>query len=114
MNKEAMRAFMGRFMEMTTGAAVMGVVAVADRIGLFSALAGAEPLTLDGVAELTGLERRYLQEILATLSAAEILSFDEANDTYALPARLDPDGAGAARGDSRRGAGLPRGRRRAL
>jgi SAM-dependent methyltransferase len=86
MNKEAMRAFMGRFMEMTTGAAVMGVVAVADRIGLFSALAGAEPLTLDGVAELTGLERRYLQEILATLSAAEILSFDEANDTYALPA----------------------------
>jgi len=36
-DKDAIRAFMGRFMEMTTGAAVMGVVAVADRTGLFRA-----------------------------------------------------------------------------
>jgi SAM-dependent methyltransferase len=85
MNKEAMRSFMGRYMEMTTGAAVMGVVAVADRIGLFASLAGAGPETLDGIATRTGLDRRYLQEILATLSSAEILHFEPSDDTYSLP-----------------------------
>jgi 2-polyprenyl-3-methyl-5-hydroxy-6-metoxy-1,4-benzoquinol methylase len=86
MDKEAMRAFMGRFMEMTTGAAVMGVMAVADRIGLFPSLAGQGALTLDEIVALTGLDRRYLEEILATLSSGGVLAYDAASERYELPA----------------------------
>ena len=85
MNKEAMREFMGRFMEMTTGAAVLGVVAVADRTGLFRELQGQGPLGLEAIAEQSGLDRRYLEEILATLSAAGIVVYTPEADTYELP-----------------------------
>jgi 2-polyprenyl-3-methyl-5-hydroxy-6-metoxy-1,4-benzoquinol methylase len=85
MDKDAMRAFMGRFMEMTTGAAVMGVVSVADRIGLFEALAGQGALEVETIAARTGLDRRYLEEILATLAAADILSYDAAGARFELP-----------------------------
>ena len=84
MNKEAMRAFMGRFMEMTTGAAVLGVVAVADRTGLFRDLQGQGPLGLDAIAARSGLQPRYLEEILATLSAAGILDYHADSEHYEL------------------------------
>lgn len=80
-----MRAFMGRFMEMTTGAAVMGVVAVADRTGLFRAMAGKPPGTLAEVADYTGFDARYLEEILATLSSAGIVEYDAEACTFRLP-----------------------------
>jgi 2-polyprenyl-3-methyl-5-hydroxy-6-metoxy-1,4-benzoquinol methylase len=83
-NKEAMREFMGRFMEMTTGAAVLGVVAVADRTGLFRELQGQGPLALDEIARRSGFQIRYLEEILATLSAARIVVYDAEADTYDL------------------------------
>jgi len=85
LDKEVMRQFMGRFMEMTTGAAVLGVVAVADRTGLFRDLQGKGAQTLDAIAEQTGLGPRYLEEILATLSAAGIVVYDAEADTYMLP-----------------------------
>ncbi len=85
MDKKKMRVFMGQFMEMTTGAAVMGVVAVADRIGLFREMAGAAPADLDHWVEATGLQPRYLEEILSTLSAAGFLEFDADQDLFSLP-----------------------------
>ena len=85
MDKEKMRAFMGQFMEMTTGAAVMGVVAVADRIGLFREMAGQPPATLDEWVEKTGLQPRYLEEILFTLSAAGLVVYESDAQTFSLP-----------------------------
>lgn len=85
MDKEAMRSFMGRFMELTTGAAVMGVVAVADRTGLFREMAGRGPATLEAIADYTGLDARYLEEILATLAAAGIVAYDAEARTFVLP-----------------------------
>ncbi len=84
MDKQVVREFTGRFMEMTTGAAVLAVVAVADRIGLFQQLAGQGPLSLEEIVERSGLERRYLEEILATLSAADLLEYDVANESFQL------------------------------
>ncbi|MDG2333414.1 MAG: methyltransferase domain-containing protein [Myxococcota bacterium] len=85
MDKDEMRAFMGRFMEMTTGAAVLGVVAVADRTGLFRELQGQGPLTLAEIAGRTGFQPRYLEEILATLSAGGILVYSPEGESYLLP-----------------------------
>jgi 2-polyprenyl-3-methyl-5-hydroxy-6-metoxy-1,4-benzoquinol methylase len=85
MDKEAMRSFMGRFMELTTGAAVMGVVAVADRSGLFKAMAGRPPATIEEIVDYSGLDARYLEEILATLAAGGIVLYDATARTYHLP-----------------------------
>ena len=65
MDRDAVGEFTSRFMEMATGAAVLGVVAIGDRTGLFRALAGRGPLSLDEIVESTGLKERYLREALA-------------------------------------------------
>jgi SAM-dependent methyltransferase len=85
MDREAVRKFMERFMEMATGAAVMGVIGVADKVGLFAKLAGRGPQTLGEIVASTGLNERYLREALASLSAAGIVSYDPKLETYALP-----------------------------
>lgn len=85
MDRDAIKAFMGRFMEMTTGAAVMGVVSVADRAGLFRMMSGRPPATLDEVVAYTGFDTRYLEEILATLAASGIVVYDAERRTYHLP-----------------------------
>ena len=85
MDKDELRAFMGRFMQMATGAAVLGIVAVADRTGLFRGLAGAGPLGIEAIAEKTGLQERYLREALSSLAAAEIVRYDPARQTFELP-----------------------------
>ncbi len=85
MDRDAIKAFMGRFMEMTTGAAVMGVVAVADRSGLFRMMSGKPPARLAEVVAYTGFDARYLEEILATLCAGGIVVFDPVELTYHLP-----------------------------
>lgn len=85
MDRDAVRDFMGRFMEMATGAAVLGVVAVGDKTGLFSELAGRGPLTIEQIAQASGLNERYLREALAALAAAEIVRYDSERATYELP-----------------------------
>ncbi len=85
MDRDAIQAFMERFMEMVTGAAVLGIVGLGDRTGLFAGLAGQGPLTLAQIVERTGLNERYLREALASLAAAEILSYDASAGTYLLP-----------------------------
>ena len=74
MDKQAMRAFMGRFMEMTTGAAVMGVMAVADRVGLFPALAGQGALSLDEIVERTGTSQSNISQHLEQLRNKNIVT----------------------------------------
>ena len=85
MDKDRMRGFMARFMEMAGGSAVMGVIAVADRTGLFGALAGKGPLSHADIERESGLDARYLTEILSTLAAAGILEYDAAAETFTLP-----------------------------
>jgi SAM-dependent methyltransferase len=85
MDRDAVRAFMERFMEMATGAAVLGVVGVADRTGLFACLAGKGALTVAEIAAASGLRERYLREALSSLAAAGIVRYDAARETFELP-----------------------------
>ncbi len=85
MEREVVRAFLERFMGMVTGAATLGVVGVGDRTGLFARMAGRGPMTLAEVVERTGLQERYLREILSALAAAEILVYDPKSGTFELP-----------------------------
>ena len=85
MDRDAVRAFMARFMDMASSAAVLGVVGVGDRTGLFTKLAGQGPLTLAQIVERTGLHERYLREMLSALAAAQILRYDPEAATFELP-----------------------------
>jgi SAM-dependent methyltransferase len=84
-DRDATRAFLERFMTMVTGAATLGVVGVGDKTGLFARMAGQGPMTLEEVAERSGLQDRYVREILSALAAAEILIYDATNETFELP-----------------------------
>ncbi len=85
MDREAVREFVLRFMDMVSGAAVLGIIGVGDRTGLFRQLAGQGPLTVEDIAVRTGLQERYLREALASLAAARMVRFDAETKTYELP-----------------------------
>ncbi|WP_407285889.1 class I SAM-dependent methyltransferase [Streptomyces sp. BP-8] len=68
------------------GAAVAGLcTSLGDRLGLYSAMAGAGPLTSAQLARRTGLVERYVREWLAAQVAGEYVTHAPATDTYELP-----------------------------
>ncbi len=57
---------------------------IGDRLGLFKAMNGAGPLTVEQLAARTGLSPRYLREWLNAMAAARYLEYDPAAQTYLL------------------------------
>jgi SAM-dependent methyltransferase len=86
MDREKVQAFMERFMEMTTSAALLAVCEVAGRAGLLRALAGRGPRTLGAIRAESGLQERYLREALSALAAGGILHYEPAGETFELSA----------------------------
>jgi SAM-dependent methyltransferase len=84
-DREGVRAFMDRFMGMVSSAATVGVVAVGDRTGLFAELQGQGPMTLEEIVDRTGLQERYVRELLSALAAADIVLYDPSRETFELP-----------------------------
>ncbi|MGW7641471.1 class I SAM-dependent methyltransferase [Streptomyces decoyicus] len=78
-----------RFLEKVitdTGAAVAGLcTSLGDRLGLYTAMAGAGPLTSAQLAARTGLAERYVREWLAAQVAGEYIGYAPGTDTYLLP-----------------------------
>jgi 2-polyprenyl-3-methyl-5-hydroxy-6-metoxy-1,4-benzoquinol methylase len=85
MDRAAVWAFMERFVEMASGAATLFTLAVADRSGLLSVLGESRPVTVDEAARASGLDRRYVEEMLHQLTAAEVLDHDPETATFVLP-----------------------------
>ncbi|MGP8303053.1 class I SAM-dependent methyltransferase [Streptomyces inhibens] len=68
------------------GAAMAGLcTSLGDRLGLYTAMAGAGPLTSAQLATRTGLVERYVREWLAAQVAGEYVSYAPDTDTYQLP-----------------------------
>jgi 2-polyprenyl-3-methyl-5-hydroxy-6-metoxy-1,4-benzoquinol methylase len=88
-------------------AAVAGLsTALGDRLGLYSAMAGAGPLTSVQLADRAGLNERYVREWLAGQVAGEYVRYDEKGNTYLLPDEhaavlADPDSPTYAMGTFR-------------
>jgi SAM-dependent methyltransferase len=85
MDRAAVWEFMERFVDMAAGTATVFTLAVADRAGLLGALAESDPLTIEDVVERTGLQRRYVEEILHQLTTARVLRYDPDGATFLLP-----------------------------
>lgn len=84
-DREASRAYLDRFLGHVASAGALAVVAVADRLGVLSALAQgpATPVTL---ANRSGVDRRYLEETMAALAAAGLVEYQAEDGTFWLPA----------------------------
>ncbi len=67
------------------GSAMNGVlVLLGERLGLYKAMAGAGPMTSEGLARKTGLNERYVREWLAAQAAGEIVEYNPATKSFSL------------------------------
>ena len=68
------------------GAALHGALSfIGDRLGLFAAMSAAGAVTAAELARKTRLDRRYLQEWLDAMTAAQYIEYDPATGRYRLP-----------------------------
>ncbi len=68
------------------GTALHGALSfIGDRLGLFKTMAAAGPVTVDELARRTRLDRRYLQEWLDAMTAAQYVEHDPETRRYRLP-----------------------------
>src|SRR5689334_23005497 len=68
------------------GTALHGALSfIGDRLGPFEAIASGRPMTVEELARKTRLDRRYLQEWLGAMTAAEYVEYDPATRRYRLP-----------------------------
>lgn len=84
MDREKARTFVDRFMTFASGATTIGLLAVADRTGLLTTMAGHAPATVSVLAERAGTDPRYTLEILNGLAAAGVVDLDAEGGTYTL------------------------------
>jgi SAM-dependent methyltransferase len=72
------------------------MLSLGHRSGLLAVMADLPPATSGRVAEAAGLQERYVREWLGALTAAGVVAYDPARDTYSLPAEhaawLNPGG----------------------
>jgi DNA-binding IclR family transcriptional regulator len=86
LDRDKIEAFLDRFVGFASGAAVLGLLAVADRSGLSSYLAEHPMGTAAEIASGARLEERYVREILSGLAAAGVVEYDQGAETFQLPA----------------------------
>lgn len=85
MDKQLTRAFAERIFSDMAAAMTCGMAYVGAKTGLFKAMSGKGPMTIDGVMRESGLNRRYVEEWLKGMSSAGYLAYDPHAATYALP-----------------------------
>src|SRR5215831_11310212 len=90
MDESRAQQFTGRVLTDTAAAATVVMAALGDRLGLFKHLAQGGPATSGELAGRTGLSERYVREWLGGMFAAGYLSYDDAQQRYALPAEHVP------------------------
>jgi SAM-dependent methyltransferase len=87
-DRSLIKSFIARFEELASGAVAIGALAIADRSGLLSAMAGRGPVTIEELAvDEKGDDRftpRYLKEILASLAGAGVVSYDPDTERFQL------------------------------
>jgi hypothetical protein len=74
-------AFMGRFVEDIGGAIAAPLFLIGDKLGLYRAMADAEPLTPAELAERTGCHERYVREWLCHQAAGGYVEYDGTSRT---------------------------------
>ncbi len=85
MDKERVKAFSDKVFIDMAGAMTSGLGFVGVKTGLFRAMAGKGPMTLEQVVAASGLQMRYVEEWLKGMVCAGYLDHQPKADTYQLP-----------------------------
>jgi 2-polyprenyl-3-methyl-5-hydroxy-6-metoxy-1,4-benzoquinol methylase len=88
LDKEKSKAAIEKVFRDMAGAMSAGMALVGTRTGLFRAMAGKGPLTLDEITRETKLQQRYVEEWLKGMVAAGYLEYDTGKETYTLPEEM--------------------------
>src|SRR5690349_17347806 len=83
-DEDKLDALMGRMVTEFGALASAPLVILGDRLGLYKAMAGAGPMTVDEFSERTHLRLRYAQEWLSAQAASSFVDYDPEAQTYAL------------------------------
>ena len=81
MDKDKQKQAIERVLRDMAGAMVAGLALVGTRTGLFRAMAGKGPMTLDDVVSASKLQRRYVEEWLKGMTSAGYLDYQDAKYT---------------------------------
>src|ERR1700745_3031639 len=90
MDENRAAEFTGRVLADSAAVATIVLAALGDRTGLFKDMAEHGPATSGELAGRTGLSERYVREWLGGMFAAGYLTYDDAQQRYALPAEHVP------------------------
>lgn len=74
----------GKVIGDVAGAMSLYMAYLGDQAGVFEAMDGAGPLTVDQLAEKTELNSKYLHEWLGSVSAAGYVTYDPAGETFSI------------------------------
>jgi len=85
MDKDRVKAFSEKVFRDMAGAMTAGLGYVGVKTGLFRAMAGKGPMTLQQVIGASKLQPRYVEEWLKGMVCAGYLEFEPAAETYRLP-----------------------------
>src|SRR3712207_271966 len=85
-DQQRAEAFAGRLLEVLNGGAIALMISIGHRTGLFDAMAGLKPSTSEEIAEVSGLQERYVREWLGAMVVGRIVEHDPEDGTYSLPA----------------------------
>jgi 2-polyprenyl-3-methyl-5-hydroxy-6-metoxy-1,4-benzoquinol methylase len=96
--EDRVTAFLMKVVADASAVACSTTVAIGDRLGLYSTMAEAGPVTSTQLAERTGLAERHLREWLAAQVTSGYVEYDPTERTYLLPPAhaavlADPDAA---------------------
>ncbi|SNR41253.1 Methyltransferase domain-containing protein [Haloechinothrix alba] len=78
--------FMGKMVEVLSGASVALLGSIGHRLGLFDTLAELGDVRSEELAERAGLQERYVREWLGGVTTGGIVEYDPDAGTYRLPA----------------------------
>lgn len=82
---ETAEAFADRMVAMINSSAAVLMTSVGHRTGLFDVMAEMTASTPQQIADAAGLNERYVREWLGAMVTADIIHFDEHENTYRLP-----------------------------
>ena len=85
MDKERVKILADRLFGDLGGAMTAAMSYLGVQTGLFRAMAGAGPLTVEAVVVASGLRERYVREWLAGMASAGYLEYDASAATWSLP-----------------------------
>lgn len=85
MDQSKAEAFAGRMMALLNDASLSMLVSIGHQTRLFDTMAEMPAATSERIAEVTGLQERYVREWLGGMVVARIVLYDPATKTYVLP-----------------------------